>query len=373
MTTVAPLKPEKLRWKPYSKGDFYSDVKKKVDLYFKENHLSPHADKAIWIKGIVLTSIYLSCYAGILSNHFQLMGLMLLYGTLGLTKGLIGFNLIHDALHGALTSSPFWNRFIGYWFDLNGTSSHIWKVTHNVLHHTFTNIPGHDHDIDKAIILRLNPSDKPYWFHRFQQWYAPVLYGLIGFNWVFYSDLAWFIRQRRQGQVKTKDFILFSVLKAANITLFLILPLVMLSVPWWQVLIAYSCMHIVAGISISIVFQLAHLVENVHFLEPDREGNMTHNWAVHELLTTSDFARDNKVVTTLVGGLNFQVEHHLFPMVSHCHYPALSKIVEATAKEYQIPFNEQSTFFKAIKSHFVILKKLGAGARSLYTDEQLKF
>lgn len=358
-------KPEKLRWKPYAKEDFYSDVKKKVDSYFKENKLSPHANYSVLIKGVLLTALYLFCYFAIMSNHFHLLGLMTLYGVLGLAKGLIGFNLVHDALHGALTSSPTFNRVLGYWFDLNGTSSHIWKVTHNVLHHTFTNIPGHDHDIDKAIILRLNPSDKPYWFHRFQHWYAPVLYSLIGFNWVFYSDLAWFIREARQGHVKTKDFVLFTVLKAANIVLFLLLPLLTLSVPWWQVLIAYSCMHVVGGITISIVFQLAHIVEDVKFIEPDKEGNMTHNWAVHEVLTTSNFARNSKLVTHLVGGLNFQVEHHLFPMVSHCHYPALSKIVEKTAKEYGIQYNEQPTFFQAVKSHFFILKKLGAGATSL--------
>lgn len=355
----------KVRWKPYAKKDFFSDVKGRVDRYFQENTLSPHADAFLIGKGLFFGIVYLSAYLAILSNGFGLVGLITLYSILGLSKGLIGFNIVHDALHGALTPYPKLNRFIGYWFDLNGTSSHIWKVTHNVLHHTYTNIPGHDHDIDKAIILRLNPMDKPYWFHRFQHWYAPILYSLIGFNWVFYSDMAWFIREYRAGKVKGKDFTLFFLLKITNICLFLVLPILMLSVPWWQVLIAYSCMHIVGGITISIVFQLAHIVENVAFLEPDKEGWMDNNWAVHEMLTTSNFARDSFIVTHLVGGLNFQVEHHLFPMVSHCHYPALSKILEQTAKEYGIIYNEQPTFWKAVKSHFKTLKLLGAGVTKL--------
>lgn len=365
MTTGKAPKVDKLRWKPYAKENFYSDIKKRVDSYFKEKQLSPHADWSVLVKAALLAALYLFSYLAILSDHFQLFGLMALYGILGIAKGLIGFNVIHDTLHGSFTKWPTFNRALGYWFDINGTSSHIWKVTHNILHHTFTNIPGHDHDIDKAIILRLNPADKVYWFHRFQHLYAPVLYSLIGFNWVFYSDLAWFIRESRAGRVKRKDFVLFSIFKLLNIFLFLVLPILTLSVPWWQVVVAYSCLQIAAGVMISIVFQLAHIVENVKFMEPDTEGNMEHNWAVHEVLTTSNFSPDSKLVTHLVGGLNYQIEHHLFPTVSHCHYPAISKIIEKAAKEYQIQYNVQPTFFKAVKSHFFILKTLGAGATQL--------
>lgn len=358
-TTFDQTKLQKIRFRQHNKNDFYSVLKKRAEDYFKQNAISTYGSVGIYFKGVLLTAVYITLYAAILSDHFQLLGLLVLFGLLGITKGVIGFNIIHDALHGSYTPNAKFNRFIGYWFDLNGTSSLIWKHTHNTLHHTYTNIPGYDDDINKAILLRLNPVDKLYWFHRFQNWYAILLYSMIGLNWVFYSDYAWFWNESKNKKVPMREIVLFLILKVMNLILFLIIPLIVLSVPWWQVILGYLSMLFCGGVVISVVFQLAHIVDNVKYFEPDQEGNMEYNWAAHELYTTSNFATHNRFLTELVGGLNFQIEHHLFPTVSHVHYPAISKIVKETAMEYGLPYNEQPTFTKALRSHFRTLKKLG--------------
>jgi len=363
MVKPAEIKDKRLKFKRYDKNDFYAVLKKRVENYFTENKLSIHAPCYVYVKATIFALIYVLLYAAILSDNFGLWGLIILFGLLGVCKGLIGFNIIHDSLHNALTPYKSVNMALGYWFDLNGTSSYIWKISHNVHHHVYTNIPGHDDDINKASVLRLNSTDKVLWFHRFQNWYAPVLYSLIGFNWVFYSDFAWMFAASKRKSVALSDVLIMIAFKFINITLFLVLPLTLLSVPWWYIALSYLSMHIFGGITISIIFQLAHIVDNVSYHEPDNDGNMEHNWALHEMLTTSNFATNNRFLTELIGGLNFQIEHHLFPQINHSHYPAISKIVKETAVEYNCPYYEQPTLFTAIKSHFRTLYQLGVGAK----------
>jgi linoleoyl-CoA desaturase len=359
MVSSAKIPSTKVRFAKYKKDDFFQVVKKRVEAYFKERNLSYNATTRLYVKAALLTVVYLVLYISIMSNQFQLLGLVVLYGLLGMTKGIVGFNLIHDALHGSFFKSKKLNRAIGYWFDINGTSSFIWKISHNIHHHIYTNIPGHDDDIDKAIILRLNTSDKVYWFHKYQYLYAPVLYSLIGLNWVFYSDYNWFIREGKNNNAKPFDFYIFFSLKIVNLLMFLVLPILFLSVPWWYVALGFLSMHVCAGLLISIIFQLAHIVDNVEYFEPNDEGKIESNWAEHEMMTTSNFATHNKWLTEMIGGLNFQVEHHLFPYVGHAHYPEIAKIVKATAQEFDLPYYEQPTFREAIRSHFRTLKRLG--------------
>lgn len=352
-------KPQGIRFPKTAESQFYDELKKRVDSHFKRFGISQKGDSLLFLKIFAITFIYALSYGLILSDSFGFSGLVALFSILGIAKGLIGFNVVHDALHGALTKNARINRFLGYWFDLNGTSSLVWKVAHNTVHHTYTNIPGYDDDIDKAIWLRLSPTDKIYWFHRYQCYYAPFLYALISLNWVFYSDFAWFAREWKQDKVSPGDLALFIVLKAANIFLFLALPLLILSNPWWQILIAFVCMHIAGGLLIAVVFQLAHIVEGVQYIQPSENGQMRHDWVMHEMMTTSNFGTNNRLLTAIVGGLNYQIEHHLFPHVSHIHYPDLSKILKDLCLERSIPYNEQPSFFEALKSHFRALKILG--------------
>jgi len=80
---------------------------------------------------------------------------------------------------------------------------------------------------------------------------------------------------------------------------------------------------------------------------------------VHQVQTTVDFARDNRVLGWFVGGLNFQIEHHLFHKICHIHYPALSKVIEQACQEFGIRYSVNRTFFSAVASHYHWLTKMG--------------
>lgn len=349
----------KLTFKGSGQKDFFSTLKKKVDTYFKENNLPKSGNNVLYTQTALMAFIQIALYALILSNFLNAPLLILTFMAFGLASGAMDFMIVHDALHGAFSSKPWVNKLAGYLFDLNGTSSYVWKLTHNVIHHTYTNIPGYDHDIDKAILLRLNPKDKLYSFHYYQNIYAFLLYPFVTANWIFYSDYVVFYQEYKKGKVQRKDLLTFFGFKALNFILFVLLPILLIDLPIWTILLAYFCGHLAAGFCISLIFQLAHVTENVEYYEPDIDGNIPNNWAVHEMMTTSNFATDNKLLTYLVGGLNFQVEHHLFPNICHIHYPAIQKIVKETAREYYLPYKENMTFTEAIKSHYNRIKRLG--------------
>lgn len=344
---------------PSDSTNFYPTVKKRVQEYFNTTGKSKNANMAMWLKTTALFSLYFLCYGSIMSNYYSGLSLIGWYSGLGLTMGLFGFNLSHDLMHNAFFASPRLNTICSYFFDLNGSSSYIWKLSHNVYHHTYTNIPGHDHDIDKAILLRLSPKDTLYPFHAYQHIYAPFLYLFTSLNWMFYSDFKWFHKAYQENRVAPKDLALFLLFKALYVFLFLILPLLTLSAPTWQIILGFLTLHFTGGPIIAIVFQLAHIVEDVQFPFTDAHGKIEDPWPVHELKTTSNFATESKIWGHLVGGLNYQIEHHLFTHVCHIHYPAISRILKQTAQEYNLPYIEQPTFTSAILSHFRTLKRFG--------------
>lgn len=352
-------KEAKISFTPAGKEDFYSQLKSRVEQYFKESGKPKHGNLSLWVKTAVIFSIYGFAYAMIMSNWYQGWALIGWYTLLGFGMGLIGFNFCHDVIHGAFFPSSKLNRIFSYVFDFNGESSYIWRVSHNLLHHTYTNIPGHDEDIDKAIIMRFSPTDKHYFFHKFQHIYALPLYAFTSFNWVLFSDYKWFIKEMKKGSIPSREIVLFFLFKFLNLFVFLILPLIVLSAPYWQVMLGFLFMHFAGGTTISLVFQMAHLVEGVEFPQANEEGKIERCWAEHELRTTSDFATQSKFWAYWLGGLNYQVEHHLFTYISHVHYPALQPILKKTAEEYGIPYHEQKTMKDAVLSHLRTLKRLG--------------
>lgn len=350
-----------VKFKKSGTNEFYTELKQRVDRYFLANQLSYHAKQTLHFQIIGMFFFYFLLIGMIFSNQASGLTLIFIYSLLGFVTSLICTNFCHDVIHGAYFKSLTLSRLFGYIYDLNGLSSYMWKLSHNVRHHTFTNIPGHDEDIDKGILLRLSPKDPVYPFQRFQHFYAFFLYCFTSLNWGYYSDIKGFIEELRYGNIPKQEKIAFVVLKCANLLLFLFLPMLLLSAPWWQVAIGFVSMHIVGGFVSAIVFQLAHVVENVSFPEPDDEGYIPQRWALHEMQTTSNFATNSPYIGWVVGGLNYQVEHHLFPYICHVHYPEINKIVKQTASDFSVPYHEQPTFAEAIKSHFRMLRKLGKG------------
>lgn len=347
-----------IRFAKKTERDFHTTVKARVASYFKDNNISPNANWVMVVKALLHVLLYLIGYAAIMSGEFSALAVIGFYAYLGFVTGLMGFNITHDALHGALSSKRWINRLLGYTFDYNGESSFVWKETHNTLHHTFTNITGVDGDINKSPLLRFSPMDPWKPFNRFQPYYVLILYSLVTMPWVYYTDYKFFFQTIKDKKATLSDIAAFFGFKGLNLLLMVILPIWLLPYAWWQIAIGNIVMHMAGGISISIVFQLAHLVEGVDFPLPDTDGKIGDEWAVHEMKTTSNFATENAFLSYWLGGLNFQVEHHLFPHVCHVHYPVISKIVKTTAQEYNVPYNEHKSLTGAIYSHFSHLNRL---------------
>lgn len=277
---------------------------------------------------------------------------------------LIGFNICHDALHGSYSDRKWVNTTLGWFFNLIGANVYIWKLTHNQIHHTYTNIVGHDADLEVAPgIIRINANEEWKPIHRFQQYYAFMLYALSSLSWFFKKDyMKFFDKSLRENNITipTSEYVKLFAYKALYYTLFLIFPLVFMPFSWPTVLAVLLVMHFAEGLVMGNVFQLAHLVEEVDMPDANKDKSISDPWAVHQMKTTANFARKNWFVTSMFGGLNFQVEHHLFPNICHVHYPAISGIVKETAEEFGLPYHENESFFSAVKSHYHFLKKMGA-------------
>jgi linoleoyl-CoA desaturase len=345
-------------------AQFGDEVKRRVTAYFAERGLSDKANGEMVAKTIVIFTLTFGAYGLILSNRFGPWTMLGLAVLMGVGMAGLGFSVAHDALHGAYSNRPWVNRMLGFTFDLLGANGYMWRITHNVIHHTYTNIHGVDEDLTVSPLLRLSPEAPRAPMHRWQHWYAVPAYSLSTLFWAFVKDFKYFL-QKDLGPYKDKkhpgsEVAILVVTKLLFYTWSIIIPLLVLNVTWWQFGIGYLAMHLTAGAILGVVFQLAHVVESTEHLNPDTTGMMESAWMIHEMRTTADFGRSNPVLNWYVGGLNFQVEHHLFPRVCSIHYPRISPIVEAVAHECGVPYHAQPTFRSAVRSHLAMLKRLGA-------------
>jgi linoleoyl-CoA desaturase len=341
---------------------FQQELKRRVNEYFETNRISPHANWRMVSKTIVILLWLAVSY--VLLVFFSSSLILALISAVAVAQGfvLVGFNIMHDGAHGSYSKSKKVNWIMGFTLDLIGGSHMFWRHKHNILHHTYTNINELDDDIHISSLMRFSPAQKRYPWHRFQHWYAFPLYGLMTLLWVSYGDFRKFFTGRIGDYELPKPSpgatILFFLTKFFYFSYMLILP--MLFHPVAYVIGFFLVVHFVLGISMATVFQLAHVVEDNAFPEPDpMSGEIDNEWAIHEVETTANFARRSKLAAWYCGGLNFQIEHHLFPRVCHIHYPAISKIVEKTCHEFGIRYVAYPTIRAAVAAHWRFLKKLG--------------
>ncbi len=346
-------------------ADFYPEVRRRVDAYFQSKNISKHANGAMIAKTVFILSVFIGSYLLLLSNLFSPGVLLLLAIVNGFFTALIGMGIAHDAIHGAYSANPLVNKAMGAWFNIVGANDYVWMITHNVIHHTYTNIPDHDADIDQIPIIRLNPNQELWPIHRFQYIYVFLFYPLASLSWVFLKDYRKFFQDRIGGYDNSrhprKEMFRLFFFKALYYTLFLVLPFTIIELPWYYILLGFLALHFTEGLTLALVFQLAHTVEGTAFPSPDENGKIANSWAAHQMYTTANFARKNPLANFLFGGLNFQIEHHLFPRICHIHYRHIAPIVQQTAREYGLPYIENETFIGAIASHIQVLKKFGRG------------
>lgn len=339
----------------------YAALKENVNDYFKINNLASTGTYRLYVKAVVLLVLFLAVYTQLVFITPPLFLALPECAVLGLLTAGIGFNIMHDGAHGSFSNRPMLNRWAALTIDFLGASSFMWHSKHNIVHHTYTNIDTVDDDIEAKPFLRLADTQKYYAIHRFQYLYFWLFYGMLYLSWVFYMDYRKYFTGK-VGQIpirkmKAADHLTFWGFKSLHLMLFVLLPIYMLGFKAW--ILGFLMYSITSGFVLSIVFQLAHTVEETSFPMPIQPSNVLEDeWALHQLKTTANFATKNKIITWFTGSLNYQVEHHLFPKISHVHYPAISKIVKKTCADLGIPYIEHNKMITAIASHIAYLKKL---------------
>lgn len=344
------------------RSNFHQELKQRVNHYFEDARKKATGNFGLHFKAILLWSLYIALYVHVIfftpDNWIALLECVFMGG---LTAA-IGFNVMHDGGHGSFSSNPFWNKIAAFSVNALGASAIMWNNKHNIVHHTYTNIDGVDDDIEIKPFLRMCPTQKKHWIHRFQHIYVWFLYTLLLIIWVFMTDYKKYF-SKKVGSVpikkmNTREHIAFWTAKVGYAIMMIALPIYLFGFVKW--LVGWLVISMVAGFILSIVFQLAHTVEETAFPIPTDDTNKIENeWAIHQIQTTANFATRNKLISWLVGGLNFQIEHHLFPKVSHVHYPAISKIIRSTCEEFGIQYIEFRRMRHAIVSHANHLKRMG--------------
>jgi linoleoyl-CoA desaturase len=342
------------------KNPFFSALKHKVNAYFEEEHISRNGTVALYIKASFFLLTYFISYSVLMLASPPVWMALLLCLYMGLAAAAIGFNVMHDGAHGSFSDKTWVNVIAAYSINILGGDAVLWKNKHNIIHHTYTNLEGHDQDIAQLPVLRLNSMQKKYYLHRFQHWYCFVVYGFSSLLWVFVLDFVKYF-QGKVGNFKItgmemKDHIIFWTTKLIYFSFYLVLPAMVWG--WGAALIGFLTFHFILGVVLSTVFQLAHVVEEAEFTATHLDSHrISDEWAIHQLKTTTNFCTSNDWMTWYVGGLNFQVVHHLFPKVSHVHYPALNKLIKETCEEQNVVYHEFPSFLSALCSHMNHLKE----------------
>jgi linoleoyl-CoA desaturase len=367
------MKVEKMnivRFAPKGKDSFYDAVVDKVNLYFEANHISPYANTEMWVKTIMMLLLYFVPYI-LMVTGLGANSLWLFFGfwfLMGWGMSGIGTAVMHDANHGTYSPNKKVNRFISYILEIIGGYTVNWRIQHNVLHHTYTNVAGLDEDIDTMGLLRLSPRQPRRWYHRYQYIYAWFFYMIMTLYWMTAKDYLSIIRYKKNDLLIRENISLrrailrITVYKFFYYSYIIVLPILFSGLPWYLVVAGFLLMHFTAGLFLSCIFQPAHIMETSPFALPvDKNGKrqMENSWAIHEVVNTTNFAPDNRILSWFIGGLNFQIEHHLFTNICHVHYKKISPIVKSTMAAFGLPYHVQPTFSQALLEHAKMLKELG--------------
>jgi len=351
---------------PQYKSDFINELRAKVNEYFESNKISKYGNTNMLVKTLFMILLYITPLALMLLGFVSTLPFLLFCWVLmGVGMAGVGMATMHDANHGVYSENKIVNSLLSKSLYFLGGYPITWQYQHNTLHHGFTNIEGHDEDIAPIGLLRFSPHKPLLKVHKFQHFYAWFFYGLMTISWITAKDFRQLAHYKNIGAklASNKSYrTMFTELiawKLVYYTLFLVLPLIFISVSWYWIVLGFIVMHFICGFLLGIIFQTAHVMPSSVYPLPDENGNMVNNWAIHQLQTTSDYSPKSRLFSWLIGGLNYQVEHHLFPNISHVHYHRISFMVKETAQKYGLPYHVQPTFYAALLSHGIMLKKLG--------------
>lgn len=350
------------RFSRQTNQEFARQLRKRVNDYFESKQIKRTGDYRVALKALVMFSLYFGPFVVIASMTVSTWQYILCAAIMGVGVAGIGLAIMHDANHGSLSSKKWVNRLFGYSLNLIGGNALSWRIQHNVLHHSFTNVRGLDEDLEAGNIMRFTPHEPWKKRHRGQHIYAWLLYSLMTFSWVLVKDFRRITKYKQLGLLEAQGVSYFAAIltiaisKVVYLSYMIALPLY-LGYSVWLVMSGFVLMHLIGGLLLAMIFQPAHIMEEHSFVEEDVK-QLEECYESHQLNTTSNFAGKNAILTWFCGGLNFQIEHHIFPNISHVHYPEISKIVRSTAEEYGLPYRSVPTFRGALVLHQRTMKRL---------------
>ncbi|WP_157729894.1 fatty acid desaturase family protein [Bacterioplanes sanyensis] len=344
---------------PPSDRRFYQQLSQQVQHMLEQQGEAKTGNRQLWHKALIITAIYVASYLGLLLVEPANSLFWLLHGV---ATALVGFNIMHDGAHASFSKIAWVNRCAALTFNVIGSHRFYWAQKHNRSHHSFTNVMGVDEDIDAFGLIRMSPHQAHHGFHRYQHLYVWLLYPFTSLFWFFVLDYKAYYREkiatRQYSQSQTwHDHVEFWASKITYLLVYLWLPAQLLG--WQTTLLGFLLMHFVLGTLFAVVFQLAHVVEQAEFPAPNQNGVLPYDWAHHQLATTVDFAPNSRWLTWALGGLNFQLEHHLFPRISHVHYPAIHRLLCQCQQAGQLSIKQYPTLGQAIQGHYRHLRQLG--------------
>ena len=336
-------------------------LRRRLDRYFADQNLSPKANSAMWLKiacGLaVLAGTWIALYA-FRPGSWKFVALYLLGG---LAQTFLLLNIAHDSNHNAISSKPFINKTLNYVFDVCGISSYMWRILHHRGHHSCINLQGEDDALSGRGIFRFTPHEPRSPLHRFQHIYALLVYALFSLDYVFFRDFQCFFFPThdylKRARHPLREYVILFAGKAFYLTYMLVLPVLVLRRSPLLVAAAFLLVHVVVGLSVTLVFQTTHTIDSTYF---PADRNEFDNSVYHIFATTADYATERPLVGWLAGGLNHHIVHHLCPFVCHTHYASLTRIVRETAQEFGVPYRQHPTMTRAVWHHLVLLKQLGS-------------
>jgi linoleoyl-CoA desaturase len=355
-------------------GPFRQDVEARVAAYFERNGLARRDCARMYLKTLTIFVWLTASYLGLVFLATTWWQALPLATSLALAMAGVGFCVMHDGNHGAYSRHAWVNKAAALSLNLMGGCAYFWHFKHNIAHHSYPNVTGSDDDFNVGPAGRLSPLDKHRPFHRFQHLYIWGLYALLAIEWQTAGDFRSMVKpgvaDTPVARPRGWEQVYFWVGKAIFYTLAFVVPLTRHGVLSVIGLFLYT--GAILGLTLAIVFQLAHCVQEATFRAPaPGTRRIEREWSAHQVETAVDFARGNPVLTWYLGGLNFQIEHHLFPKICHLHYPAISPIVEEVCRAHGVRHSSHPRMRDAVRSHIRFLKRLGSGAPTGQAEVEL--
>ncbi len=340
--------------------DFAIEIKQAIDQYFSTKKNGTKANGKMWVKIFFWLIMWAFSYLSLFIFNLKGPALFVLGIFHILTHLFVAFNISHDANHFSISDNKKVNHILSYTLDLIGASSHLWRIAHNLEHHSFINVEGVDPSVEGYGVMKLTPETEHKKQYKYQYLYVFFIYSLSTLNFVLTKDFKLINDFKKRGHTfKTSKVLEIIFFKLVYYSYMFVIPILLLDVSFFQVLFVFIIGHVIIGLTLALVFQCGHLTNEAEYPHV-HDGKISSSWIKHVIQTTGDFGKNQKLLTWLCGGINIHAIHHIYPHICHIHYKEVSAILKEIVESHNLKYREIPTFGMAIRSHIKLLKKLGA-------------